>query len=522
MEVMTNMDAFQVFAEDNMWRQIWPELSLVLGAVLVLLVDLFGPKQQKKSSLSGSLAVLIQAFLLVYHLLDYLLLNHTFERSSFSGMLCHGFQGDIARTFFLLASLCVSIMGNRYLFLNRSRVGEFHHLTMVATAGLMLLCQSNNFIVLFVALETVALAFYPLVAYNTNSEKSLEAGLKYLIFGALSSALLLLGIVFLYGVGSNPEAWGASATYDNSRDYLSFEYVGDLLFNNPDNLFLRGGVVLILSGLAFKIGAAPFQIWVADVYHGSPTPITAFLAVSSKAAGFFLLLTLVNGPFFGVSDFLLPLIGVVATFTILFGNLAACTQQNIKRMLGLSGVAHAGYLLVAVMASMHFAGDSDRAVWVVYFYLFIYLFASILIFAVMSLAHFENTDEDQQFEHYQGLLKKHPWIALSLLVGIASLAGIPPFGGFIAKLMLFNVAFEAKLHWSMVSMVLGVVISIYYYFGWIREICFQPKPKFDDEEKDQDLWLRLDQIGLIKFTIICFAVVSFVLGIWQGPFGDAF
>ena len=130
-------------------------------------------------------------------------------------MLCHGFQGGVARTFFLLASLCISIMGNRYLFLNRSRVGEFHHLTMVATAGLMLLCQSNNFIVLFVALETVALAFYPLVAYNTNSEKSLEAGLKYLIFGALSSALLLLGIVFLYGVGSH-RAWGANA---NARQF---------------------------------------------------------------------------------------------------------------------------------------------------------------------------------------------------------------------------------------------------------------------------------------------------------------
>ena len=275
MEVMTKMEAFQIFAEDNMWRQIWPELSLVLGAVLVLLVDLFGSKGQKNSSLSGSLAILIQLFLLVYHLLDYLLINHTFERSSFSGMLCHGFR-DVARTFFLLASLCVSIMGNRYLFLNRSRVGEFHHLTMVATAGLMLLCQSNNFIVLFVALETVALAFYPLVAYNTNSEKSLEAGLKYLIFGALSSALLLLGIVFLYGVGSNPEAWGASVNADNSMDYLSFEYVGDLLFHNPDNLFLRGGVVLILAGLAFKIGAALFKFGLLTFIMVPPRPLPHF------------------------------------------------------------------------------------------------------------------------------------------------------------------------------------------------------------------------------------------------------
>ena len=183
---------------------------------------------------------------------------------------------------------------------------------------------------------------------------------------------MLLGIVLIYGVGSNPGAWGAISPSTNiGMDILSFEFVGLLLEANQTNLLLRSGVVLVLAGLAFKIGAAPFQIWVPDVYHGSPTPITAFLAVSSKAAGFFLLLNLVNGPFDSMSDFLLPLFGFMATFTILFGNLAACAQRKLKRMLGLSGVAHAGYLLVAVMASMHFAGDSDRAVWVIFFYLFI-------------------------------------------------------------------------------------------------------------------------------------------------------
>ena len=514
------MEDFLRFSNDNLWSELWPELTLALGAVLILLIQLFSNKAA--NNICGRLAVLFQVVLLGYLLLDYLLIHHTFDRSSFSGMLRHGFQGDLMRTFFLLASICVSILGNRFLLTNKLKTGEFHHLTMLATAGLMLLCQSANFIVLFVALETVALAFYPLVAFDRSSSKSLEAGIKYLIFGALSSSLLLLGIVLIYGVGSNPGAWGAISPSTNiGMDILSFEFVGLLLEANQTNLLLRSGVVLVLAGLAFKIGAAPFQIWVPDVYHGSPTPITAFLAVSSKAAGFFLLLNLVNGPFDSMSDFLLPLFGFIATFTILFGNLAACAQRKLKRMLGLSGVAHAGYLLVAVMASMHFAGDSDRAVWVIFFYLFVYLFASFIVFGVMGIATLKD-DSDHEIGHYEGLLQKHPWAAISLLVGIASLAGIPPFGGFVAKLMLFNVAFEAKLYTSLVAMVIGVVISIYYYFGWIREICFEPKPHFDDDNETIDHWTKMHQLGLLKLLIITFAVVSFVFGIWQGPFGDAF
>ena len=167
-------------------------------------------------------------------------------------------------------------------------------------------------------------------------------------------------------------------------------------------------MVLIIAGIAFKIGAAPFQIWVPDVYHGSPMPITAFLSVSSKAAGFFILLNLVNGPFSGAVNFLLPLLGFVATFTIFFGNLAACAQRNLKRMLGLSGVAHAGYLLVAIMASMVFPGDSDRAVWVLFFYMFVYLVASFSVFAVMSLADLPD-DNEHEFSDYESLARKHPF-----------------------------------------------------------------------------------------------------------------
>ena len=515
------MEAFLNFSNSNIWSEIWPEIVLAVGAILILGIDLFRKNGSRSSA--GILAIILQATLLVVHLVDYLVWHHTFDRDTFSGMLQQGIQGDVMRSFFLLSSLLVSILGHQYLKGKKLRAGEFHHLTMLATAGLMLLVQSNHFLMLFVALETVAVCFYTLVAYNRNSAKSLEAGMKYLIFGALSSSMLLFGIVLLYGVAANPEVWGAS--YDNfaGQDPLGFQYLGNLLEANPDHLLLRAGVVLIIAGIAFKIGAAPFQIWVPDVYHGSPMPITAFLAVSSKAAGFFILVNLVNGPFLGMADFLLPLFGFVATFTIFFGNLAACAQRNLKRMLGLSGVAHAGYLLVAVMASMHFAGDSDRAIWVLFFYLFVYLFASFSVFGVMGLARLED-DTEHEFSHYEDLAKKHPWMGFVLVSGIGSLAGIPPFAGFVAKLLLITVAYQANLYFSLAAMVIGVAISIYYYFGWIREITFHPKPTFSDEDSDKtkDPWLQVTQVGVFKFCMLSLAIISIVLGLWQGPFGDAF
>ena len=515
------MDEYLKFTQENIWLEIWPELSLALGAILILGIELF-KKPQSSSSICGVFAIVFQIFILILHLFDYLVWHHTFDRESFSGMLSQGIQGDVMRSFFILSSLLVSVLGHQYLKRNNLRSGEFHHLTILATAGLMLLVQSNNFVMLFVSLEAVAICFYTLVAYNKNSSRSLEAGIKYLIFGALSSSLLLFGIVLLYGVSSNPDAWGALYEGSDYQDPLGFKYLGNLIQANPDHLLLKTGVVFIIAGIAFKIGAAPFQIWVPDVYHGSPMPITAFLAVSSKAAGFFVLLNLVNGPFAGMSGFLLPLIGFVASFTILFGNLAACAQQNLKRMLGLSGVAHAGYLLVAVMASMIFAGNSDRAVWVLFFYLFTYLIASFAVFGVMGLAHLSD-ESDQDFSTYQDLGKKHPWLGLVLVSGISSLAGIPPFAGFIGKLLLITVAFEAKLYFSLSVMIVGVAISIYYYFGWIREITFLPKPSFADEDDNStpDPWANLKP-SLLKPFLIALAIASFVLGIWQGPFGDAF
>jgi NADH-quinone oxidoreductase subunit N len=326
----------------------------------------------------------------------------------------------------------------------------------------MLLAQSNQFLMLFVALETVTVGFYVLVAYCRKSAFSLEAGLKYLVLGALSSALLLFGIVLLYGVAGSPELSGRVA------DPLNFQALAGFVSAHPTHPLVLGGTALVLAGIAFKVGAVPFQIWIPDVYHGAPTPVAALLAVSSKAAGIFVLLVLVRGPFAGLQETLVPLLSTVAVLTILFGNFTALPQRNVKRLMGLSGIAHAGYLLVGIVAAM----TVDWAVYAILFYLVAYLLSSFGVFGVMALVAGDD-DADQEVDHFEDLGRREPFLAGVLTVGLAGLAGIPPLGGFIGKVLLFLAAFQAGLYALVAVSVAGVVLSIYYYFGWIREAVFR-------------------------------------------------
>ena len=222
------MEAFVTFYSSNDWTAIGPEIALALAAMTILVMDLFG--KDKFSGRTGLFAIAFQAVLLVAHLISYVSENSS--NSYFSGMIEQSLQSDVMRSFFPSFVAACFHPCSPLLVQKPFGFGEFHHLTMLATAGLMLLCQSSHFLMLFVALETVAICFYVLVAYNRNESKSLEAGIKYLVFGALSSSLLLLGIVLLYGVGANPEAWGASYPGYESMDPLAFQYLGNLMDEN--------------------------------------------------------------------------------------------------------------------------------------------------------------------------------------------------------------------------------------------------------------------------------------------------
>jgi NADH-quinone oxidoreductase subunit N len=447
----------QHLAAGNEWGAICPELALGCLALALLVLDVFLPKNARTQipnvAILGQIAVL--ADVLVHFHSAYL------GREVFNGLLSFTLAGQAMRVFLLLSSILVSLLARVTLARRSAPRVEFHHIVLVVTAALMLLVQSNHFVMLFVTLETVTVGFYILVSYFRSSAASLEAGLKYLILGALSSSLLLFGIALLYGVAGNPYLPGHTA---NAMQYAA---LAQFLRANPHNFLASIGVVLVIAGVAFKIGAFPFQIWIPDVYQGAPTPITAFLAVASKAAGFAVLLGLTSRVFPAYLWLVTPVLVAMAMATILFGNLAALTQHNVKRLIGLSGVSHAGFLLLGVAA----APMAPLAIGAIYFYLLAYLLASFAVFAVM--VHLAGPDDaDQELEHYAGLAKEDPFLGGVLAVGLGSLAGIPPLAGFVGKFLIFVAAYRAGLH-SLLAIAIGcVVVSIYYYFGWIKVAYF--------------------------------------------------
>lgn len=446
------------FTATNEWAAILPEIALGVLALSLLMAEMVLPTKRQslipRLASWGQLGVLLLAAGAVSAGLSS-------ERVAFSGMILQTDITHMMRAFFLLSSILVCYLGQIYLSKQNLPRTEFYALVLIISAALMLLVQSHNFVMFFVSLETVTVAFYVLVAYCRTSQFSLEAGLKYLILGAMSSAILLFGIVLLYGAAGNP---GLVAS---STDALNYSELTNFVLLNADNAIVRVGALLVIAGIFFKIGAFPFQIWVPDVYQGAPTPVTAYLAVASKAAGFIVLMQLLRGPFIGLSDFLVPVLSVIAAATILFGNIAAVTQRNVKRLMGLSGIAHAGYLLVGVIASL----SVPWAVYAVIFYLVTYLLASFAVFGVMGLVA-GSDDAYQELDQYENFARKHPFLGGVLACGLGSLAGIPPLGGFIGKLFLFVAAFQAGLYGLLGVSIIGVVISIYYYFGWIRESYF--------------------------------------------------
>jgi NADH-quinone oxidoreductase subunit N len=252
------------------------------------------------------------------------------------------------------------------------------------------------------------------------------------------------------------------------------------------------------------------------VYQGAPTPVTAFLAISSKAAGFAMLLILVG--VFGVYQQLtITVLSLMAGATILFGNLAALTQHNTKRLIGLSGVSHAGYLLVGVVAV---ASGAPLGLGAVFFYLFTYLLGSLAVFGVMT--HVATaTDSDQDLDHYNDLYKTHPFLALVLAIGLGSLAGIPPLAGFMGKLLVFLAAFHAQLYGLLIIAIIGVIISIYYYFGWIKAAFFPTWTPAPAEGEPAPAATPRTPVGLAAGILLGgAALASVVFGFYQGPLGE--
>ena len=446
----------------NDWLLLLPEIILASFAFAILGIDLFLKSSKKTWQVKYIMPVSVFAYALVLAIL--FLFGDNFYIGGithFGGLIEQTEANQFMRSFFVLASLFVTLISEQFLNQKQLQKAEYLHLILLSCAGFMLLVQCAHFISLFVCLELVTVAFYVLVAFQRTKVLSLEAGLKYLTLGGLSSAILLFGIVLLYGIAGNSEMVGFT------KDAFQFQALNSFISLNSDHLIVRLGALFVLAGIGFKIGLVPFQIWVPDVYQGAPTPTTSFLAIASKAAGVFLLIQLLQGPFFALDSVLIPILSILCVLTILFGNISATGQTNVKRLIGLSGISHAGYLLLGVIASY----TVPSAIYAVLFYLSLYLLSSFLVFA--SIVNMENEDDSlMDTRNYQGLYSRNPLLGIASLIGIASLAGVPPLGGFIAKVMLFLVAYQAGLYSLLAVAIIGVIISIYYYFSWIRSIVF--------------------------------------------------
>ncbi len=515
-----NPAIYQSITDTNQWLMLWPEIMLGLLALLLLALDLVLKKD--KNVIVPRVAALGQIVILIALLgqIGYESAEPSMEKMVdwpfFGGLITLTPMGQAGRVFILLTSLSVSYLAQIYFKKQTLPRIEFYHIMLVVAAAMMLLVQSSQFVLFFVALETVTVGFYVLVAYGRNSALSLEAGLKYLILGALSSAILLFGIVLLYGVAAAP---GAHSSARPLADAMNFLELGRAIARHAGNPLAATGVALVLCGVAFKIGVVPFQIWVPDVYQGAPTPTTAYLAVGSKAAGFFVLLNLVTGPFASpwlAHDVLVPLLSTIAVLSILYGNLAALGQRNVKRVIGLSGIAHAGYMLVGVVAA---AQGVSWAAGAVLFYLFTYLLGSMAVFGVM--AHVAGPrDETQELGDYAELGQRQPFLGGVLAIGLGSLAGIPPLAGFIGKLLLFYAAFQAHLYMLLAVSIIGVVISIYYYFGWMREALFRQSsvPGLVGSEAAAPP-LAPTQWGRLALGLL--AAATLLAGLYQGFFPDS-
>jgi len=370
------------------------------------------------------------------------------------------------KRFFLLAAVLVLVMAAEFADRIEAGISEYYSLILFALAGMMFAASANDFTMLFVSLELITVTFYVLTSFRRSSVQSLEAGVKYLVIGGLSTGFTVFGIALVSGsikplanapAGANTMNFGVIAEYVKYQA----EHAGSF---EP---ILIAGLLLVLAGIGFKIAAVPFQIWAPDVYQGSPAPTAAFLAVGSKAAGFVLLLRVL---FTAVPDITLhweKFLMVLSAITILYGNLCAIPQRNLKRLLGYSSIAHAGYLLMGV-AAMTSAGSTA-----ILYYLSGYLFTVMAAFTVITLVMRKTETED--VAGLAGLNQRSPLLAWAMTFAMVSLAGIPPLAGFFGKFLLLKAVIEqgvsySAYYWLAGVAIVGVVISLYYYFGVIRAI----------------------------------------------------
>src|SRR5713101_4819779 len=465
---------------------ILPEIELVLFGLGILVIDFWIDQKGKHLNAALALAGTFFSAFTLWRLRPAVAARSELYGFHESVVVDHFFL--FFAILFLAATALVILLSVKYLEIEREQEGEYYALLLFACVGMMFMASGVHLIVLFLGLETMALSFYVLTGFLRREKRSNEAALKYVLLGAFSSGILAYGFSIIYGLTGTTNIRNISAVFnpriglasvieysrlpgavgEQARQILSELYPAalhmdpSLLHQAP--LFLAAAFVLVAVGLFFKIAAVPFHQWAPDVYEGAPTPVTAYVSVASKTASFALLLRLFTTVFAPSHQTWIYLIAGIAVASLTWGNLAALTQTNVKRLLAYSSISHVGYILLGLIAWDEITGTLTKTASTgIAYYLFAYIFMTAGAFAVIIVLRQKGLI-GEELENLNGLYQRSPAAALLLLIFMLSLAGIPPTAGFMGKYFIFLSLIETHHPVLAVFAVLYIVPALYYYF----------------------------------------------------------
>jgi len=472
-----------------MFASILPEILILTLAVVLLCVEPFWKEDQRRNAgwlTAGGLFVTI--------ILSLLFGQPGEPTAVFGGMIRFDWLGFFFKILFMFAAAVTVLMLMDHE--KAGRRGEAYILLLASLLGMNLMAVSADLIMLYLAIETASIPLYILAGFMLVDDRSTEAGFKYLLFGTLASTIMLYGFSLLFGFS------GTTNIYQLSEMLAAGKLPSLLAF---------GLIALVLVGIGFKIAIVPFQFWAPDVYEGSPTPVAGFLSTASKAAGFAVIVRFFFVAFPNFAPSWTVILAVLSAITMTVGNLLAMSQTNIKRLLAYSSIAHAGYALIGVVAFSQLGATS------VVFYLAAYIVTNLLAFGVvMAFSRVTGLDD---IKDYAGMSRRNPLLGLMMLAAFLSLAGMPPFGGFVAKVFVFAAGVQAGYVWLVIVGILNSIIGVFYYLNAMKYVYLYRMPN-EDEEKHP---IQLTRPHAIALTVLVIGVilVGTVFAPWFGWSGAA-
>jgi len=448
---------------------ILPEISLLVLGLLVLGLDLVLPEERR-----GILGWVTSSGLVLALGISLAAARPGEEAAIiWGGMLRHDWLGFTFKMVFLFAAAITALFSMD--FVQAGHRGEFYLLMLASTLGMSLMASAADLIMLYLAIETTSIPLYILAGFLIRDDKSTESGFKYFLFGALTSTVMLYGFSLLYGFT------GSTNLYALAQGFQT----GGL----PITVVL-GSLLLVLVGFGFKVSAVPFHFWAPDVYEGAPTPVAGFLSTASKAAGFAVLARVMIAVFPNIATEWGAIVAALATATMTIGNVVALTQRNIKRLLAYSSIAHAGYALIGIVAV------SNLGVASTVFYLIAYVVTNLMAFGIVTV--YGRVSGSDEISAYAGMSRRSPWLALALMIALLSLAGMPPFGGFVVKFAVFAAAVQAGMIWLAIVGVLNAIVGLYYYLIILKYVYLY---RSEDDDKPFPV-TRPYAIGLTTLSLL--------------------